>query len=166
MMLMPAAIQMPASTNATEYQRAAPIASHPRAAHRREVRGAEQQDGRKVEEVVDPEAPAADEPVPLAERAADPRVDAALFGIARAPAPSTATASGTKKAIHASTHSVTDGGPVRAPRAIHRIPTTATMFMRTTSRRPSALMNVHVGAFSTCSFSAASDDRQPLAITA
>ena len=28
MMLMPAAIQMPASTNATEYQRALPIASH------------------------------------------------------------------------------------------------------------------------------------------
>ena len=27
-MLMPAAIQMPASTNATEYQRAAPIACH------------------------------------------------------------------------------------------------------------------------------------------
>ncbi len=43
------------------------------------VRGREQQQRREVEEVVDPHAPAAHEPVHGPERAPRPRVDAALF---------------------------------------------------------------------------------------
>src|SRR6185436_14564563 len=44
-------------------------------------------------------------------------------------------ARGTKKTRHARTHSVTDGAPSRALREIHRRPTTATMFIATTSHR-------------------------------
>src|SRR5918996_324527 len=49
-------------------------------------------------------------------------------------------ASGTKNDRHATIHSVTDEGPISAPRAIHRRLMIATTFMRTTSRSPSALM--------------------------
>src|SRR4029450_443488 len=44
-------------------------------------------------------------------------------------------ARGTKKTRHARIHSVTDGAPSRALREIHRRPTTATMFIATTSHR-------------------------------
>src|SRR3989339_670912 len=57
-----------------------------------------------------------------------------------------ATASGTKNATDASSHSVTDDGPASAPRVIHRRLTTATTLMRTTSRRPSAWMKPGVEA--------------------
>ena len=43
-------------------------------------------------------------------------------------------ARGTKKTRHARIHSVTDGAPRRALREIHRSPTTATMFIATTSQ--------------------------------
>ena len=43
-------------------------------------------------------------------------------------------ASGTKKTRHARIHSVTDGAPSRALREIQRSPTTATMFIATTSQ--------------------------------
>src|SRR5215218_4877493 len=44
-------------------------------------------------------------------------------------------ASGTKKTTQARIQSVTEGAPSRALREIHRSPTTATMFMATTSQR-------------------------------
>ena len=47
-----------------------------------------------------------------------------------------------KNTSQARIHSETDGAPTRALRAIHRSPTTATMFIATTSQSPSALMNV------------------------
>ena len=48
----------------------------------------------------------------------------------------TASASGTKKASQASTHSSTDGAPARAPREIQRRPVTATTVKKTMSQRP------------------------------
>ena len=53
-----------------------------RAEHQREIRRREEQQRREVEQVVDPHAPAADEPVQRAERAAHPGVDAALLRMA------------------------------------------------------------------------------------
>ena len=87
----------------------------------------------------------------------------------------TASASGTKKASQASTHSSTDGAPARAPREIQRRPVTATTVKKTMSQRPRTRFSSgcgglasslgHRAACSTSSLRAASEPVQPVPIS-
>ena len=67
------------STNVTEYHRLSAIAAPSGPSGTSRFAAAEEQQRRKVEQVVDPHAPAAHESVHRSERAPRPRVDAALL---------------------------------------------------------------------------------------